>query len=58
MNTIERRFKILALLCFELGVLEDKMKDLANKIDENHPECEKALTFYEEKIIETLTLEA
>jgi hypothetical protein len=55
MSSIERRFKILALLCMELGVLERQMTDLANEIDNGNPQGEEALTFYEDKIIEILS---
>jgi hypothetical protein len=55
MNSIERRFKILALFCLELGVLEKQMTELANAIDEGHPQGEEALTFYEDKLIEILS---
>ena len=51
-NRVEQRFKVLALLCFQLGVLEDKMKELANKIDECHPQVSDAMDMYENKIIE------
>ena len=55
MGAIEKRFKILALLCIELGVLEKQMTDLADAIDNGHPQGEEALTFYEDKVIEILS---
>ena len=55
MSNIERRFKILALLCLELGVLQKQMAELADAIDNGHPQGEEALTFYEDKIIEILS---
>jgi hypothetical protein len=51
MTSIEKRFKLLALLCIELDVLDDKITTLGNAIDEGHPEAEKALSFYEDGII-------
>ena len=53
-TSIEKRFKILFLLTLQLGVLEDKMAELADKIDEGNPMALEALTYYEDKIIETL----
>jgi hypothetical protein len=53
-TSIEKRFKILFLLTLQLEVLEDKMAELADKIDEGHPMALEALTYYEDKIIETL----
>ena len=55
MSVIEKRFKILALLCMELGVLETQMADLADAIDNGHPKGEEALSFYEDKVIEILS---
>ena len=55
MGIIEKRFKILALLCMELGVLETQMTDLADAIDNGHPQGEEALSFYEDKVIEILS---
>jgi hypothetical protein len=51
-NRVEQRFKVLALLCLNLGVLDDKMKELADKIDECHPQVSDAMDMYEKKIIE------
>lgn len=50
----EKRFKMLALLALNVGVWEDKMQDLGDKLDENHPDAVEALCFYEDKIIEVL----
>ena len=54
MSNIERRFKILALLCLELGALQEQMTELADALDNGHPQGEEALTFYEDKVIEIL----
>lgn len=51
---IRKRFKMLALLALNVGVWEDKMQDLGDKLDENHPDAVEALCFYEDKIIEVL----
>lgn len=51
-NRVEQRFKILALLCLNLDILDDKMKELADKIDECHPQVSDAMDMYESKIIE------
>jgi hypothetical protein len=53
-NNIEKRFKLLSSLCIELGVLENKMQELADKIDECHHQSDDALTFYEGKVLEVL----
>lgn len=53
---IEKRFKLLYLLASEIGVWEDKMEELAMAIDTKHPKAEKALSFYEDKIIEVLEM--
>lgn len=52
MTSIEKRFKILALFCIELDVLDDEITTLGNAIDEGHPKAEEALSYYEDKIIE------
>lgn len=54
MSGIEKRFKILAPLCIELGVFENQMSELADAIDNGHPKSEEALTFFEDKVIEIL----
>lgn len=53
-SNIETRFKILASLCIAHGILENKMQELADKIDENHEQCEDALDYYEGKVLEAL----
>lgn len=50
----EKRFKMLALLALNVGVWEEKMQELGDKLDENHPDAVEALCFYEDKIIEVL----
>lgn len=50
--SVRKRFKLLALLALELNVWEDKMQDLGEKIDANHPQAVDALNFYENAIIE------
>lgn len=47
----KRRFKILALFAMHLGIWEDKMEQLADAIDRNHPKALEALKFYEESLI-------
>jgi hypothetical protein len=60
MTTIEitpdiiKRFKILCFLCLELDVLGDKMQELGNALDEEHPQSLQALSFYEDEIIKLL----
>lgn len=54
-KSIEKRFKILSLFAFHLGVWEDKMQELADAIDGNHPNWMEALNFYEDKIIEVMS---
>lgn len=51
---IENRFKILWLLALAIGVWEDKMQELGDKLDQNHPDAVEALGFYESKIIEVV----
>lgn len=51
---IERRFKILFLLTNKLGIWDKQMTELANAIDSKHPEAKRALTFYENAIIDGL----
>ena len=51
---IVRRFKILYLLASHMNIWERQMAELADKMDQGHPLAEEALTFYEDKIIETL----
>jgi hypothetical protein len=52
----ERRFKMLALLALNVGVWDDKMQELGDKLDDNHPDAVEALRFYEDKIIEVLEM--
>jgi len=52
----EKRFKMLALLALHVGVWEDKMQELGDKLDDNHPDAVEALCFYENKIIEALEM--
>ncbi len=51
---MKKRFKILCLLCLQLNVLSEQMEDLAFAIDENNPQAETALNYYEDKVIEIL----
>lgn len=51
---IEKRFKILSLLCLQLNVLEEQMSLLALNLDEGTQESLDALSFFEDKIIEIL----
>lgn len=51
-DSTRKRFKILSLLCLEMGVLDTKMDELAKMMDENHIEAVEALGYYEDKIIE------
>ena len=53
-TSIEKRFKILALFALHLEIWEDKMGELAQAIDEGHPQAEEALSFYEDKLVEVL----
>lgn len=53
-ESIKTRFKILALLALNIGVWEDKMQVLGDRLDERHPQAMEALKFYEDKIIEVL----
>lgn len=55
-ESIKTRFKILALLALNIGVWDDKMQDLGDKLDEGHPQALTALSFYETKIIEVLSM--
>ena len=52
-----KRFKILSLLALELDIehLNNKMEELAEKIDSNHPMAVEALEYYENNIIEILS---
>jgi hypothetical protein len=55
MNTsVEKRFKLLALFALHLEIWGDKMVDLANAIDKNHPQAEEALCYYEDTLINIL----
>lgn len=54
MQTTENRFKILFHLCNQLGILSSQMEILATKIDDNAPQMEEALTYYENEIIKSL----
>ena len=55
MNTsVEKRFKLLALFALHLEIWGDKMVDLANAIDKNHPQSEEALCYYEDTLINIL----
>lgn len=46
-----KRFKMLCLLCSELNILSLKMQELADKLDEEHPDSLEALSYYEDEII-------
>lgn len=50
-DSIRKRAKILILLAMEIGIWEDKMEVLADKIDCNDPQAVEALCFYEDAII-------
>lgn len=52
--SVRKRFKMLCLLALQVGVWEDKMQELGDNLDANHPQAVEALTFYENKIIEVL----
>ena len=55
METLHRRFKILYFLMQEAGFLggekEQQIEELANRIDDQDPQAEEALTFYEDQVI-------
>ena len=53
---IERRYKMLSLLVAQLQSehLMGKMIELALMLDEEHPQAEEALTYYENSLIEIL----
>lgn len=51
---VAKRFKILCLLCLELDVLGDKMQELGDMLDQEHPKSLQALSFYEDEIIKLL----
>lgn len=53
-TALHRRFKILYLLCSQIGVLENKLAELADRIDDQDPQAEEALTFYEDQVIKAL----
>lgn len=54
---VRKRVKILCLLALELEIWEDKMQELVEAIDNNHPEALTALSFYEDAIISTFNEE-
>ena len=51
---VAKRFKILCLLCLELDVLGNKMQELGDMLDQEHPQSVQALSFYEDEIIKLL----
>jgi len=55
-QTLENRFKILFHLCSRLGVLETQMEQLALKLDNNDPQTEEAMTYFENEILRILEL--
>lgn len=52
--TLEKRYKILCLLCLQLDVWDKQMDELADQLDSNNPEALTALSFYEDEIIKFL----
>ena len=55
MEAIHRRFKLLYFLYQELGdVLSESLEELANRIDDNDPQAEEALTYFENQVINIL----
>ncbi len=62
-TTPEKRFKMLALLLMEINIahdgkfspLLDKLDELAEKIDENHPQALEALCYYEDNVLSILS---
>jgi hypothetical protein len=62
MTTLQKRLKIIYLLVLELyqgqkdlHIVLYRLEELADRIDENHPQAEKALCFYEDNIISILS---
>ena len=53
---IIKRYKILCLLCLQLGVLDEKMQGLGEKLDENDPFGIIALNYYEDQVIKILEI--
>ena len=60
MKALHKRFKILYFLMQEAGLLkgekEKQIEELANRIDEEDPQAEEALSFYEDQVINALEL--
>lgn len=54
MQTTENRFKILFHLTTRLGILEPQMEQLAAKLDNDDPQTDEALTYYENEILRIL----
>ena len=54
MKNLHKRFKLLYFLCDQLGVMEKQLTELSKRIDDNDPQAEEALNYFEDIIIQTL----
>lgn len=51
-----KRYKLLCLFAIHLDIWEDKLPKLGKELENGNPEALKALSFYEDKLIEVLEL--